>query len=55
MKRLFQSFFTLLMLFTLSSVASAQTTGLELYAKMGERGFVSFDGTNINWLPGNMG
>lgn len=55
MKRLFQSIFVLLLFTSLSSVAQAQSTGLELYAKMGERGFVSFDGENVNWLPGNQG
>ena len=55
MKRLIQSFFTLILLVSLSSVISAQNTGLELYAKMGERGFVNFDGSSLNWLPGNLG
>jgi dipeptidyl-peptidase-4 len=54
MKRLINSFFTLLILAFLSGGAFAQT-GLELYAQMGERGFVSFDGSSLNWLPGNMG
>jgi len=55
MKRLSLSFFTLFLLLTLSSISSAQNTGLELYAKMGERGFVSFEGSSLTWLPGDMG
>ncbi len=54
MKRLFQSIFTLILLVSLSSVSNAQT-GLELYAKMGERGFVNFDGSSLSWLPGDLG
>ena len=54
MKRLFQSFLTLLVLTTLSGGIFAQT-GLELYAQMGERGFVNFEGTSLTWLPGDMG
>ena len=54
MKRLINSFFTLLILAFLSGGVFAQT-GLELYAQMGERGFVSFDGSSLNWLPGDMG
>ncbi len=55
MKRIFQSFLTLLIAASLSGAALSQAVGLELYAKMGERGFVNFDGTNISWLPENMG
>ena len=54
MKRLFQSFFTLIILVSVSGVVTAQN-GLELYAKMGERGFVNFEGSSLNWLPGNLG
>jgi len=54
MKRSFKFINTLLVIVLFSGAAFAQT-GLELYAKMGERNFVTYDGSSIRWLPGDMG
>lgn len=55
MKRHFQSFLILVLVALFSGSTFAQSTGLELYAEMGERNFVSYDGSGISWLPANMG
>ncbi|WP_018128230.1 S9 family peptidase [Balneola vulgaris] len=56
MKRIFQSIAVLALLLSISTTAFSQSTGLELYAKMGQRNFVNFEGSSgVNWLPGNQG
>ena len=53
MKRVFYPIIALLLAAT---VASAQSTGLELYNEMGSPGFVNYEGrSGLSWLPGNLG
>lgn len=56
MKKALSVSFILLFVFAISGTAFAQSTGLELYTAMGQRGFTQFEGTfGVQWLPGDLG
>ncbi len=56
MKRIFNFTFALLLTFGTINAVNAQKTGLDLYNAMGDRAFISQEGTPfLNWLPGDLG
>ncbi len=56
MKRATYFLSTLVLTLCFLSSVNAQKTGLDLYKDMGQRGFLSTEGSpRLNWLPGNLG
>ena len=56
MKRALKLSFVFLFVLATSQSIVAQSTGLDLYTQMGQRGFTQFQGTfGLQWLPGNQG
>lgn len=56
MKKAIYSIFVLTFSVVMASEAIAQSVGIDLYTEMGERNFVSYEGTrSLTWLPGDLG
>lgn len=56
MKRAFRITFLLLLTAVFARQGFSQKVGIDLYNEMGERSFLSYEGTSgVSWLPGNLG
>ncbi|GAB5409788.1 MAG: S9 family peptidase [Balneolaceae bacterium] len=56
MKRVIKSTFIIVFALIVANQGVAQSVGIDLYNEMGERNFVSYEGTSgLSWLPGDKG